>query len=219
MPASVRRTGNPSPSKPVGPVEIASTGRSVSPSPAAFTRGRTSVSAETAAIRITLLKTVADATALGTSPSGRLFLHIHPQARGREMPLYGKEHIERYEATDGADGYDWVNGTTILLLHTKGRKSGREYTHALIFRELDGAYLIVASKGGAPEPPEWFLNLQAEPTVTVQIKGEKFTAHARVATPEEKPKMWRLMAEAWPDYDEYQKKTDREIPIVVLERA
>jgi len=135
------------------------------------------------------------------------------------MPLYGKEHVERYEATDGADGYDWVNGTTILLLHTRGRKSGRDYTHPLIFRELNGAYLIVASKGGAPEPPDWFLNLQAEPDVTVQLKGDKFAARARVATPEEKPEMWRLMAEVWPDYDEYQKKTDREIPIVVLERA
>src|SRR3954451_1896407 len=92
MPASVRRTGNPSPSKPVGPVEIASTGRSVSPSPAALTRGRTSVSAETAAITITLLKTVADATALGTSPPGRLFLKTPPPERTRHAALRQGTH-------------------------------------------------------------------------------------------------------------------------------
>jgi deazaflavin-dependent oxidoreductase (nitroreductase family) len=134
------------------------------------------------------------------------------------MTLYGKEHVERYEATDGAEGYEW-NGTTILLLHTKGRKSGRDYTHPLIFREWNDAYLVVASKGGAPEPPEWYLNLQADPEVSVQIKGEKFAARARVATSDEKPEAWKLMTEVWPDYDEYQKKTDREIPVVVLERT
>jgi len=133
--------------------------------------------------------------------------------------LYGKEHVERYEATGGAEGYDWRNGTTILLLHTLGRKSGKERVHPLIFREYGDDYLIVASKGGAPEPPEWYLNLEEHPEVTVQIKGEKFTAKARTADPQEKPAMWRHMTEVWPDYDEYQKKTDREIPVVVLERA
>ena len=68
-------------------------------------------------------------------------------------------------------------------------------------------------------PPEWFLNLEKDPAVTVQVKDDKFAAHARVATAEEKPEMWRLMTEVWPDYDEYQKKTDREIPVVVLERT
>jgi deazaflavin-dependent oxidoreductase (nitroreductase family) len=133
--------------------------------------------------------------------------------------LYGKEHVERYEATDGEEGYNWRNGTTILLLHTKGRTSGREYVHPLIFREYDGSYLIVASKGGAPEPPDWYLNLEADPDVTVQIKGDKFRAKARTATLDEKPAMWRHMTAVWPDYDEYQKRTDREIPVVVLERA
>ena len=135
------------------------------------------------------------------------------------MALFGKEHVKRYQETDGEDGFYWRNGTTILLLHTTGRRSGREYVHPLIFRERDGAYLVVASKGGAPEPPDWFLNLQADPNVTVQVKGEVFAARARVATPEEKPLLWKLMAEVWPDYDAYQKKTDREIPVVVLERA
>ncbi|AIJ21691.1 nitroreductase family deazaflavin-dependent oxidoreductase [Amycolatopsis methanolica] len=135
------------------------------------------------------------------------------------IDLHGQPHVDRYLETDGEDGYHWRNGTTILILFTKGRKSGQERKHALIFREHEGAYLVVASKGGTDAPPAWFVNLQADPNVEVQIKGERFKAVARVATPDEKPAMWAKMAEVWPDYDEYQKKTSREIPVVVLERA
>ena len=134
------------------------------------------------------------------------------------MTLFGKEHVDRYRATDGAEGYDW-NGTTILLLETTGRKSGKSYTHPLIYRDHDAGYLIVASKGGDPNPPEWFRNLEANPEVGVQIKGDRFRAHARVATADEKPEMWQRMVEVWPDYDNYQTKTERQIPIVVLERT
>lgn len=132
---------------------------------------------------------------------------------------FGQDHIDQYLATDGREGHVWRNGTTILLLGTTGRKSGAARLHPLIYRDHGDAYLVVASKGGAPEPPEWFLNLQADPQVTVQIKDEKFPARARVATPEEKPEMWARMAEVWPDYDAYQARTDRQIPVVVLERA
>jgi deazaflavin-dependent oxidoreductase (nitroreductase family) len=135
------------------------------------------------------------------------------------MDLHGSAHVERYLETDGEDGFDWRGGTTILLLFTTGRKTGEERTHALIFREYGDVYTVVASKGGADAPPIWFLNLQANPEVEVQIKGDRFKAHARVATAEEKPDMWAKMVESWPDYDTYQTKTDREIPIVVLERA
>jgi deazaflavin-dependent oxidoreductase (nitroreductase family) len=133
--------------------------------------------------------------------------------------LHGPPHVARYLETDGEDGFYWQNGTTILILFTKGRKSGEERSHALIFREHGDDYLVVASKGGATAPPAWFVNLEADPNVEVQIKGERFRARARVATPAEKPEMWAKMTEVWPDYDEYQKKTDREIPVVVLERA
>jgi deazaflavin-dependent oxidoreductase (nitroreductase family) len=133
--------------------------------------------------------------------------------------LYGKEHVERYQETDGKEGYEWRNGTTILLLHTVGRKSGEERIHPLIYREWEDVYLVVASKGGDPNPPEWYLNLQENPDVTVQIKDEKFKATARTATPSEKPAMWQHMLDVWPDYSNYQKKTDRNIPVVVLERA
>jgi deazaflavin-dependent oxidoreductase (nitroreductase family) len=133
--------------------------------------------------------------------------------------MHGAPHVERYLETDGADGYDWQKGTTILLLTTTGRKSGEERTNALIFRPWEDAYLVVASKGGTDQPPAWFLNIESDPAVTVQIKGERFAARARTATPAEKPAMWDEMVAAWPDYDEYQTKTDREIPVVVLERA
>lgn len=134
------------------------------------------------------------------------------------MTLFGKEHTDRYQATDGAEGYEWLNGTTILLLTTKGRRSGTSYIHPLIYRDYGDDYLLVASKGGAPEAPDWYLNLEADPEVGVQIKGEVFKARARTATAAEKPAMWHHMVEVWPDYDKYQASTDREIPIVVLER-
>ena len=76
----------------------------------------------------------------------------------------------------------------------------------------------MASKGGAPEPPLWYLNLEADPEVRVQVQGDKFRARARTATAAEKPAMWDVMAKAWPSYNDYQKKTDRQIPVVVLER-
>ena len=133
--------------------------------------------------------------------------------------LFGQEHVDRYRATDGAEGYSWQNGTTILLLTTRGRKSGAERTTPLIFQPNGDDYLIVASRGGTDAPPGWYVNLQAEPDVQVQVRGDVFRAHARDATPEEKPELWRKMAAVWPDYDEYQKKTDRDIPVVVLERT
>ena len=135
------------------------------------------------------------------------------------MTLFGDEHVRTYQQTDGAEGYYWQNGTTILLLTTRGRKSGKDRTSALIYRDWADKQLIVASKGGADEPPAWFLNLETTPDVQVQIKGEKFTARARVATPDEKPAMWEHMVQVWPDYANYQAKTDRDIPVVVLERA
>lgn len=133
--------------------------------------------------------------------------------------LFGKEHVERYEATGGEEGYHWQNGTTILLLHTKGRKSGAERVHPLIYRDYEDVQVVVASKGGAPGSPEWFQNLVVDPAVTVQIKDEKFAATARAATAEEKPAMWAHMLEVWPDYAEYQRKTERDIPVVVIERV
>ena len=130
--------------------------------------------------------------------------------------LFGDEHVRRYEETDGAEGHEW-QGTSTLILTTTGRKSGQQRQHALIYTKHGNDYLVVGSRGGADQPPSWYLNLVANPDVRVQVKGDKFAARARTATPEEKPEMWRQMAEAWPAYDDYQKKTSREIPVVVLE--
>jgi deazaflavin-dependent oxidoreductase (nitroreductase family) len=131
--------------------------------------------------------------------------------------LFGQEHVERYQATDGEEGHDWLKGTTTLLLTTTGRKSGTQYTTPLIYA-LDGRNpVIVASQGGSPDNPDWYLNLVANPEVEAQIKGDTFRAHARSAKGDERERLWKLMTAVWPDYDAYQQKTDRRIPVVVLE--
>jgi deazaflavin-dependent oxidoreductase (nitroreductase family) len=137
---------------------------------------------------------------------------------GAMSMLFGQEHVDRYVETGGEEGHEW-QGTTALILTTKGRRSGEERSTPLIYQEHDGNYLVVASKGGADDPPAWYLNLQENPEVTVQVKADRFPGRARTATAEEKPEMWRKMTAVWPAYDEYQEKTDREIPVVVLERA
>ena len=126
-------------------------------------------------------------------------------------------HIRQYVATDGAEGHEFRNGAPILLLTVLGRKSGVWRRSALIYGRAGDAYVLVASKGGAPQHPAWFTNLVAEPTVHVQVKGEKFEARARVAEGDERARLWDVMAEIWPDYNEYMKRTDREIPVVVLD--
>jgi deazaflavin-dependent oxidoreductase (nitroreductase family) len=131
--------------------------------------------------------------------------------------LFGAAHVARYRETGGEHGHNW-KGTTTLLLTTTGRRSGEQHTTPLIYQPYGDDYLVVASKGGAPEPPAWYLNLQEQPEVELQVADEVFRAHARTATADEKPDMWRTMAATWPAYDEYQSKTDREIPVVVLER-
>jgi deazaflavin-dependent oxidoreductase (nitroreductase family) len=136
------------------------------------------------------------------------------------MPdLFGQDHIDAYLETDGERGHDWIGGTHVLILTTTGRKSGEERMAPLIYGMAgESDPMIVASKGGAPEHPAWYRNLQEKPDVEVQVRDDKFAARARDATPEERPELWKQMAEIWPSYDEYQQKTDREIPIVILER-
>lgn len=132
--------------------------------------------------------------------------------------LFGQEHVRRYQETDGAEGHEW-NGTTVLILTTTGRTSGEPRSAPLIYQEYDGGYLVVASQGGADIAPNWYRNLSVDPQVRVQILGDRFDAVARDATPEEKPVMWRTMTAVWPAYDDYQRKTEREIPVVVLRRT
>ena len=126
-------------------------------------------------------------------------------------------HIQSYVSTDGEDGHEFRNGAPILLLSVLGRKSGVWRRNALIYGRAGDGYVVVASKGGAPQDPAWYTNLVAEPSVHVQVKGEKFSARARVAAGDERSRLWDEMALIWPDYNDYQTKTDREIPIVVLD--
>jgi proline iminopeptidase len=133
--------------------------------------------------------------------------------------LFGQEHVKRYQETDGEEGHIWREGSTVLLLTTVGRKSGRESTTPLIYG-LDGDNpVIVASKGGAPEHPGWYRNLVENPAAHVQILGEKFPVRARDAEGNEHERLWKMMNGIWRHYDEYEEKTDRQIPVVVLERG
>jgi deazaflavin-dependent oxidoreductase (nitroreductase family) len=128
------------------------------------------------------------------------------------------DHARRYLETNGEDGHMW-NGVPTLLLTTTGRRSGEPYLTPLIYGQDDGRYIVVASKGGAPEQPQWYRNLEAQPEVTVQVQGDRFRARARTANPEEKPALWKRMRDIFPSYDGYQAKTTREIPVVILERV
>jgi len=131
--------------------------------------------------------------------------------------LFGSEHVRVYRETAGGRGYHW-RGATILLLTTEGRTSGESRTTPLIHRTDGGRWVVVASKGGAPKNPSWFENLQANPEATIQVKGEEVPVRATTAAGEERGRLWSLMAEVWPAYEDYQAKTDREIPVVVLSR-
>ena len=135
-----------------------------------------------------------------------------------ELPDWIADHLRRYQATDGADGHLW-NGVPCLLLTTTKRRSGGEITLPLIYGRDGERLVIVASRGGAPDHPAWYKNLAAKPRVRVQVAADKFAADARTAAGEERARLWRAMAKIWPAYDEYQAKTTREIPVVVLERA
>lgn len=136
-----------------------------------------------------------------------------------DTQLFGDEHVRVYRGTGGERGYRWKRDTTILLLTTTGRRSGEPRTQPLIYAEDDGRYVIVASKGGAPEHPAWYLNLQEDPQAELQVRDEVFPARARDAAGDERARLWEKMVAEWPDYDDYQRRTDREIPVVILERA
>jgi deazaflavin-dependent oxidoreductase (nitroreductase family) len=131
--------------------------------------------------------------------------------------LYGQEHVRRYRETDGEVGYLW-RGVPTLILTTTGRRSGRQRPTPLIFGRDGDDCVVVASKGGAPAHPAWYRNLVDHPEVEVQVKGERFRARARTADGEERARLWRLMTGIWPAYDQYQQRTDRRIPVVVLEQ-
>jgi len=127
------------------------------------------------------------------------------------------DHIRDYVESGGEKGHEWRDGVRTLLLTVKGRKSGVWRRTALIYGRDGENYVVVASKGGAEKHPLWYLNLRDNPDAEVQVGPDKVTVRARTAEGEERDRLWQTMASIWPDYNNYQKKTDRQIPVVVLE--
>ena len=132
--------------------------------------------------------------------------------------LFGDEHVRSYLETNGELGYRWKEDAPIAILFTTGRTSGEQRTIPLIVCRDGDDVVLVASKGGAPEHPGWYRNLRANPEAEIQIMADRWRVRARDAEDEERERLWELMAEIWPHYDEYAARTDREIPVVVLER-
>ncbi len=135
-----------------------------------------------------------------------------------DLELVGPEHVRRYRETGGEVGYIW-NGVPTLLLTTTGWRSGEARTNALIFGRDGSDYLVVASMGGAPTHPNWYRNLLAEPSAEIQVRADRLRVVARTAGEGEKPRLWEIMTDGWPNYDVYQSRTDRVIPLVVLSPA
>lgn len=144
------------------------------------------------------------------------------------MPLHGeyapstsdwaRKQAEAFEASDGAEA-NLLRGRPIIVLTTRGAKSGKLRKTALMRVEHDGVYAVVASKGGSPEQPKWYWNLRAHPHVELQDGAEKHDYLARELEGEERELWWARANETWPDYANYQQKTDRLIPVFVLERT
>jgi F420H(2)-dependent quinone reductase len=128
-----------------------------------------------------------------------------------------KKQIDEYVATNGAKP-EFRGGAPLVLVTVKGRKSGTWLRTCLIGASDGTDVVIVASMGGAPKHPAWYLNLEANPRVWVQQGAETFWTTAHTATAEEKPRLWDLMVGFYSDYANYQEKTDRKIPVVVLRR-
>ena len=139
------------------------------------------------------------------------------EGTGTDISLVGAEHVRVYRETGGKEGYLW-NGVPTLLFTTKGRKSGEMRTNAIIYTPVGDKYVIIASKGGAPAHPGWYLNISADPNIEVQVKDEVFQATARTAQSPEREELWAEAVKAWPNFDVYQSRTDRKIPVVVIER-
>jgi F420H(2)-dependent quinone reductase len=142
------------------------------------------------------------------------------------MPLEGEyvpspwefvdEQVRQYEATGGKEGAE-LEGKPTVILTTRGRRTGKIRKTPLMRVEHDGEYAVVASMGGAPKNPVWFLNLLGDPDVTLQDGERVMDVRARVATPDEKRAWWPHAVAAWPDYDKYQAATDRDIPVVLFD--
>lgn len=134
-----------------------------------------------------------------------------------DFSLFGDQHVQKYEETNGQIGHEW-NGTKILILRTKGRSSGELRKAPLIYGRDKNDYLVVASKGGAPDHPGWYKNILAHPDIEIQVLADVIPVRARTASKEEKARLWPIMTKEWPAYDQYQNATTRDIPLVILSK-
>jgi deazaflavin-dependent oxidoreductase (nitroreductase family) len=136
-----------------------------------------------------------------------------------DFSMFGDEHVRKYEDTGGKVGHDW-NDTSCLVLRMRGRRSGEMRKVPLIYGRdygRDGSdYVVVASKGGAPEHPGWYKNLMAHPDVEIQVWDEVIPVTARTGAAADKKRVWPTMVAEWPDYDKYQAGSSRDIPVVLL---
>ena len=137
---------------------------------------------------------------------------VSPLNTGTDITLIGDEHVRRYQETDGEVGYLW-NGVPTLLFTTIGRKTGTPRTNPIIFTPVGDKYVIMASMGGAPKHPSWYLNLMANPEIDVQVKGDKFRARARTAESPEREELWAEAIKDWPNFDVYQSRTEHWQPL------
>jgi len=135
------------------------------------------------------------------------------------MAQFNRDLIDQFRSNSGEIKEGMFQGAPILLLTTTGAKSGTTYTTPLVHTRDGGRYVIIASKGGAPTNPAWFHNLVANPVVTVEVGPDKFQARASVPEGEERDRLFNAQAALMPNFAEYQEKTTRRIPVVVLERA
>lgn len=132
-----------------------------------------------------------------------------------DISLLNQEHVQRYRETNGEVGHIW-NGATALLLTTTGRKSGEARTTPLIYAADGDNYIIIASKGGAPTHPAWYLNISKTPDVEIQVKDKVMKATASTVQGAERERLWSVATGVWPNFDQYAERTDRLIPVVKL---
>jgi deazaflavin-dependent oxidoreductase (nitroreductase family) len=130
-----------------------------------------------------------------------------------------RSHTAVYRLTGGRIGRRVLGGAPVLLLDHVGRNSGKKRTSPLLYIEEGEELVIVASKGGSHRHPAWWLNLRERPRTTVQVGGERRKVVARRASPDEKARLWPRLVEIWPDYEAYQRRTSRDIPVIVLSPA
>lgn len=128
------------------------------------------------------------------------------------------DQAELYESSNGTEGTDF-KGSPCLIIDYLGRRSGIWHRTVLIYGRDGDDYLIVASKGGAEEHPVWFLSVRDNPEVHLRVGSERFAARAEVLAPQEKARVWPHLLEVYPPYEEYQEKTERDIPVVRLRRV